>query len=154
MESTLEERKNRTMKECSTYVDGLPPIRYRRPLSVGAHNFTHLFNRRIGRHQVVKRQLILVVDSADVTSPRDLPKDQPESVHVSPLEGVKMVHVYRLFENLKAKATIVRILEKKFSSVHLSISRLKINFKDTNFKDYIFHKFRNLIGAKDVSHCL
>lgn len=113
-----KKEKNRMMKEYNTYVNRLPPIRYRRPLSIGAHNFTHLFNRRIGRHQVVKRQLIFVVDSADVTSPRDLPKDQPESVYVSPLEGIKMVHVYRLFENLKTKATILRILEKKFSLIY------------------------------------
>lgn len=112
MKSTLGKKKrveNEMKGMKAAYVDGLPPIRYRRPLPVGTHNFTHLFDRRIGRHQVVKRQLILVVDPADVTSPRDLPKDQPESVHVSPLEGIKMVHVYRLFENLKAKATILRI---------------------------------------------
>ena len=122
---TKKKRVENEMKGMkAAYVDGLPPIRYRRPLPVGAHNFTHLFDRRIGRHQVVKRQLILVVDPADVTSPRDLPKDQPESVHVSPLEGIKMVHVYRLFENLKAKATILSISrEEIFNSVHLSISR-------------------------------
>ena len=92
----------------NTYLDRLPPIRYRWPLSVGAHNFTHLLDRRIRRHQVVKRQLIFVVNSANVAPPRDLPEDQPESVHVSPLEGIKVVHVYRLFENLKAEATILR----------------------------------------------
>lgn len=88
---------------CFTHFDRLPSIRYRRPLSISAHDFPHFLNSWIGRHQVVKRQLILVVNPADIATSSDLPEDQTECVHISPLERVEVVHVYRLFKNLKAE---------------------------------------------------
>lgn len=94
-----------------THFDRLPSIRYRRPLSVGAHDFPHLLDSRIGRHQVVKGQLILVVNPANVATPGDLPEDQTKSVHVRPLERVEVVHVYRLFKNLKAERAFVQTAE-------------------------------------------
>lgn len=86
-----------------TYFDWLPSIRYRWPLSVHTHNFPHFLDSWIGRHQIIKGQLILIVNPADIATPSDLPKDQAERVHISPLERVEVVHVYRLFKNLKAE---------------------------------------------------
>lgn len=88
----------------NTHFDRLPSIRYRRSLSVSAHDFPHFLDSRIGRHQVVKGQLILVMNPTDVTTPSNLPKDQAESIHVGPLERVEVVHVYRLFKNLKVES--------------------------------------------------
>lgn len=87
-----------------THFDRLPSIRYRRPLSVTADDFPHFVDSWIRRHQVVKGQLIFVMNPADVAPPSDLPENQAERVHVGPLERVEVVHVYRLFKNLKAES--------------------------------------------------
>lgn len=93
-----------TVLHRDTYFDRLPSIRYRRPLSVTADDFPHFVDSWIGRHQVVKGQLIFVMNPADVAPPSDLPENQAERVHVGPLERVEVVHVYRLFKNLKAES--------------------------------------------------
>lgn len=87
----------------NTHFDRLPSVRYRRPLSISAHDFPHFLDSWIGRHQVVKGQLILVVNPADIAASSDLPEDQTECVHVGSLERVEVVHVYRLFKYLKAE---------------------------------------------------
>lgn len=87
-----------------THFDRLPSIRYRWPLSVSAHDFPHFFDSWIGRHQIVKGQLIFLVNAADVATSGDLPEDQAERVHIGPLERVEVIHVYHLFKNLKAES--------------------------------------------------
>lgn len=102
---TIFGRTNKIVE--TTHFDRLPPIGYRRSLSIGAHDFPHFLDGWIGRHQVVKGQLILLVNPADVATPGDLPEDQAERVHVGPLERVEVIHVYHLFKNLKAESICV-----------------------------------------------
>lgn len=97
----------------NTHFDRLPSIRYRWPLSISTHDFPHFLDSWIGRHQVVKGQLILVVNPADIATSSNLPEDQTECVHVGPLERVEVVHVYRLFKNLKAENVRHELLKSR-----------------------------------------
>lgn len=86
-----------------THFNGHPSVGYGGPLPIHADDLAHLVDGRVGGHEVVERQLILVVDAADVAAPRDLPEDQPEGIDVRPLERVEVVHVYQLLQYLRQR---------------------------------------------------
>ena len=84
-----------------SYIVGHPSVRYGRSLSVHANDFAHLLDRWIGRYQIVKGQLIIIVYTSDVAAPGDFPKYETKSVNVGSLERIEVVHVERFFQNLK-----------------------------------------------------
>lgn len=105
----------------------LPPVGHVGPEFLVTHHLPHLLYGRVGGHQVVVGQLVLLVDAwrrrlvrlsvsvsllcrqtdggvpivtSSVAAPSDLPVHQAQSVDVGTLEGIKVLHVDGLVQDL------------------------------------------------------
>ena len=79
----------------------MPSVGNRGSLTVYANDLAHFFNGRVGRYDIVERQLVLVDDAAHVAATGNLPKDKTQSVDIRTFERIEMIGVDGFVKDLQ-----------------------------------------------------